>query len=314
MDIINCAFTIANASATLTGSTFFSNVSTYIIDEAHANGCYVILSIAPDSQWTTIADPEENLINTLATNIVNAINTYHFDGVDIDWEFPGTGQDVWFTELVRVVREKVKENNPNHLVTAAIGGGMWQPAHYDLTNSAQYLDYINVMCYDMVQSGGSYQNGLYRTTSFHNPTHSVGRTYTTSCSIDESVKIFKNTYNVPYSKLLVGVPFYGVKQTRSYDEEKGTWSSWAKSATINYSTLKSLKDNASYTYAFDENAKVPYIVKNDGTEFYSYDDPTSIGYKCEYIIDNELAGIMYWQNGADTTGDLVRAIKDGLNK
>ena len=49
-------------------------------------------------------------------------------------------------------------------------------------------------------------------------------------------------------------------------------------------------------------------------EFYSFDDPTSIGYKCQYIIDNNLGGIMNWQNGSDTTGDLVNAIKVGLSK
>ncbi len=312
MDIINCAFTIANASATLTGTNFFNNVTNYIIDSAHAKGCYVILSIAPESEWTTFANPDNNLVETLANNIVNAINTYHFDGVDIDWEYPKSGQYTWFTNLVQIVNQKVKANNPHHLVTAAIGGGMWQPAYYDLNNSIEYLDYINVMCYDMIQSGGSYQNGLYRTTTFDNNEFSVGRTYTTSCSIEETVNIFKNTYNISSNKLIIGVPFYAVRQSRTYTD--GVWSSWAKAGTNNYATIKALMSNPDYAYHFDNNSKVPYIVKNDGTEFYSFDDPTSLGYKCQYIIDNNLGGIMNWQNGSDTTGDLVNAIKVGLNK
>ena len=36
--------------------------------------------------------------------------------------------------------------------------------------------------------------------------------------------------------------------------------------------------------------------------------------KCDYVKKIGAAGIMYWQNGQDTTGDLVGAIKDGLNK
>ena len=143
-----------------------NNCVNYVIDRAHEEGCYVIMSIAPSSEWVTIANPENDLVETFANNIVAKINQYGFDGVDLDWEYPTSDQKTWFTELARVVREKVKANNPHHLVTAAVGGGMWQPPRYDLTNSKAYLDYINLMCYDMVQSDGSYQNGLYRTTSY----------------------------------------------------------------------------------------------------------------------------------------------------
>ncbi|MBO7080323.1 MAG: hypothetical protein J6W64_11115 [Bacilli bacterium] len=314
LDVVNCAFATANASASITGSTFFNNCVNYVIDRAHEEGCYVIMSIAPSSEWVTIANPANELVETFANNIVAKINQYGFDGVDLDWEFPESSQKTWFTELARVVREKVKANNPHHLVTAAVGGGMWQPPRYDLTNSKAYLDYINLMCYDMVQADGSYQNGLYRTTSYHDNVNNVGRTYTTSCSVKESVDFIKSNYSIPNEKIVVGVPFYAVKQTRSYDDVNGTWSAWKKSSSPGYTTVKGLLSNNDYTYRFDNNAKVPYIIKNDGTEFYSFDDPTSIACKCEYIIEQELGGMMYWQNGADTTGDLLNAMKTGLSK
>ena len=88
------------------------------------------------------------------------INLYGFDGVDIDWETPLSEEATSFTNMMRVIYEKVKANNPNHLVTAAIAGGMWQPPRYDLVNSHQYLDYINMMTYGMVSNNGYYQNAL----------------------------------------------------------------------------------------------------------------------------------------------------------
>lgn len=312
MDIINCAFTIADTSANLTSTTFFNNVNNYIINNAHNAGCYVIMSIGPSSEWTTIANPSNNLVDTFAANIVNAINAYHFDGVDIDWEFPSDSQKIWFTMMMNKIYNAVKANNPHHLVTAAIGGGMWQPAKYDLDNSKIYLDYINVMCYDMIQNNGSYQNALYRTNNYHNPTFNVGRSYTASCSIDETVAIFTSTYSIPNDKILVGIPFYAVRQTREYSN--GAWTNWTKAGTNNYQTIKSLMDDDNYSYYFDDLAKVPYIVKKDGTEFYSFDDSLSISYKCDYINSNNLAGIFYWQNGSDTTGELLGAIKTNLGK
>lgn len=59
---------------------------------------------------------------------------------------------------------------------------------------------------------------------------------------------------------------------------------------------------------------MPYIVKADGTEFISYDNARSIGAKSLYIIENELGGMMYWENGLDSTGALLNAMKTGLFK
>lgn len=304
LDIIYCAFTIADNSGNLTVNS--SYVKNYIMEKAHKQGCWVIMSIGPNSEWTTIANPDNDLIDTFATNIVNAINEYGFDGVDIDWEAPTTAQKTWFTSLMQTVYQKVKANNPNHLVTAAIGGGMWLPPRYDLSNSSKYLDYINVMCYDLSTANAQYQNALYASTSYNDQTNKVGWTLT-SCSIDETVKLYNKTYSVSYSKLIIGIPFYGVKQVKNSENE------WKKSGTNSYNDIKNnYLSNDDYKYVFDNTAKVPYLIKTDYTEFISFEDPTSIGYKCKYIVDNKLGGIMYWQNGQNITGELLAAIAEGI--
>ena len=311
LDIINCAFITADASGTLSGSTFLNNVTTYILPQAHEQGDWVIASIAPSSSWSTIA-ASPALVNTFANNIVTMINTYGFDGVDIDWETPIAGEEALFTAMMAVIFQKVKANNPYHLVTAAIGAGMWQPPRYDLSNSKQYLDFINMMAYDMASNTGYYQNALYRQTTYHNLTFSVGKTLT-SCSIDESVAFYVNNYAIPKSKIIVGIPFYGVRQTRTYTN--GSWTSWIKASTPYYHTLiSSYIGNANYTEYYDTGAQVPYLVKNDGTEFISYDNATSVAAKCQYVLDNEIGGIMYWENGTDNTGTLLAAMKAALNK
>lgn len=310
MDIINVSFAYAMADGTISanGTSVFSNYNNYIKTKARQNGCYVVLSLAPSSSWTTVANPENDLIDTLATNIVNTINTYGFDGIDIDWEYPKSGQYTWFTSLMQAIYTKVKANNPHHLVTAAIGGGMWQPAYYDLNNSKNYVDYINMMCYDAEKTAGHYQNALYRRSSYLDPTNKVGAN-TTSCSIHESVGIYNNTYGIPSSKIIVGIPFYGVTQTLV----EGSWKN--ADVAVRYATLKTyVADTENYTYVFDDVAKVPYLLSKDGQTFISFENEISIGYKADYIIDNNLAGMMVWQNGLDTTGDLVQAIKTNLNK
>lgn len=311
LDIINCAFITANSAGTLSGTAVLSNINNYIMPKARENGNWVIFSIAPDSDWSAIAS-NSTRINIFADNIVAMINQYGFDGVDIDWETPTTEEATRFTEMMRVIYTKVKENNPNHLVTAAIAGGMWQPPRYDLENSHQYLDYINMMTYGMVSNNGYYQNALSKSTTYDNPANNAGKTLT-SCSIEESIAIY-NSYGIPNSKIIVGVAFYGIKQTRSYDSVTQTWSAWVNGGSVSYNYINSIYLNSSnYHYNYDNQAGVPYLINEEGTIFISYDNPRSIAEKSEYIIDNGLAGMMYWENGLDLTGTLLLAMEAGLN-
>lgn len=313
LDIINGAFITAQSDGSLIGASFLSNMETYILPKAKIYGNWVVPSIAPSSAWSEIAISSSK-IEAFANNIVDLINEYGFDGVDIDWETPTTTEASRYTLLMRTVYQKVKENNPNHLVTTAITGGQWQPPRYDLVNSKAYIDYINLMTYGMVGTGAQYQNALYAASSYHNTQFNIGKTLL-SCSIDESVKMFKANYQVAYSQIIVGVAFYGMRQTRTYNTSTSSWSTWIQAGTVHYSDIvNNYQTNSSYIKAYDTRAGVPYIMKNDGSEFISYDNPKSILEKSEYIMNQELAGMMYWENGLDTTGTLLAALRTGLMK
>lgn len=296
MDIIYCAFATVDSEGNVTGNKYFKNVQDYIIPKAKKYGVYVVMVLAPDSSWTVFTNPVNNLVDTTVNNVIAKVNEIGFDGVDIDWERPKSGQETWFTNFASALNNKVKTNNSNHLVSAAITGGKWQPPSYDLTNSGQYLDYINVMTYGMERESRHYQNALYPSS------HSA-----VSCSIHESIPIF-NSYGIASSKLLIGLAFYGIKQTKED-------SSWGSASSVLYNSLvTNYINNSDYTIYFDDVAKVPYIMNSAGTVFISYDNEQSIQAKCEYIITNGVGGVMAWEAGCDTSGTLINAVKTGLNK
>lgn len=321
MDIIYCAFMeidtkggfsgvdASNNSIASSNARVRENIKNYIMPKAKEKGIYVIVSLggggaAPRDTFKIIAG-DATLRKTFANNIVNLINNYGYDGVDIDWETPTATEKENFTLLTKEIYEAVKKNNPNHFVTAAIGGGKWQPPRYDLTNSGKYLDYINIMTYSMCSESGYYQNALYPSSTFHNAEAKVGKTLI-SCSMEESKQIFLN-YNIPASKMIFGFAFYGIK-------EKLVNGVWSSGGSVMYDKIKAYQKSADYTYHFDDIAKVPYLLSADKTIFITYDDPMSIKIKCKYVLDNKMAGVMYWENGCDTTGDLVHAINEGMNK
>ena len=312
MDIIYCAFILLNEDGSIqANSRTISNITTYVLPKAHQEGCYVVPSIGgggstPAATFSTIAK-DATKRQKLAEELVKLVNQYGFDGIDIDWEKPADANEGKnFTLLMAEIHTAIKANNPNHLVTGAITGGKYQPPCYDLTNSGKYLDYINVMTYGMTYSNGQYHTALYKSSTYNDQVNKVGMTGAT-CSIDESVTIF-NSYNIPNSKLIFGLAFYGVKQVLTNGK-------WSKESSVFYTNIKNeLLESGEYKYVYDEKAGVAYLLSNDGKTFINYDDPTSIIAKCNYVLANKCAGVMYWENGCDLTGDLVKAIKDGLKK
>ena len=273
-------------------------IATYVLPNAKKEGIYVVPSIASGSATFSIVAADANLRHQFALNIVKVINQYGYDGIDIDWETPGSSEKANFTLMMEEIYTAVKANNPHHIVTAAIGGGKWQPPRYDLVNSKQYLDYINMMCYSMCSNSGYYHNALYPATSNADTVNKCGRTLS-SCSIDESVTIY-HSYGIPNSQIIISFAFYGIRQTK-------TDGSWSSGSSIFYDSIKNQIATGNYTYHYDERTQVPYLISSDGNTFISYDDARSIAEKCAYAKEQGLAGLMYWENGCDTTGELVHA-------
>lgn len=320
LDIIYCAFLLVDPDGTFfsgasksTNEKYLNRMTTYILPKAKEKGCYSVFSIGGGGQSDSFSDIAASALlrKVFINNIIEVINTYGFDGVDIDWEVPKAAEKANFTLLMKELYAAVKANNPNHLVTAAIGGGKWQPPCYDLVNSQQYMDYINMMTYGMVNEAGRSHCALHKSTTFADITNKIGKTLG-SCSIEESVVIY-NSYGIPNNKIIIGLSFYGMKQKRTYDSTSSTWSAWVADGTSSYTALKNLIGNG-YTEHYDTYVGAPYIINDAKTSVIFYDNPRSIKEKCEYVIAEGLAGVMYWQNGQDTTGDLLTAIKESFNK
>ncbi len=309
MDIIYCAFIMFNSDGTLQNNAgVLGSIEYSVLPKAKEKGIYTVISLGgggsdPSSAFAAVTK-DAGKRKILIDSIIKLINEYGFDGVDVDWETPTSSQAKYFTLFIKELNIAVKKNNPNHLVTAAIGGGRWQPPLYDLPNSNQYLDFINVMTYSMSSSSGYYQNALYHRSGYHNTQNKVGGTLT-SCSIDETVTIYNNL-GVPNNKLIFGLAFYGTRQYNSNGR-------WVSNGSVYYTSIKNQYFNdANYTYYYDEVAEVPYLLSNDKTTFISFEDPRSIKAKCEYVKNNNCAGVMFWENGCDSTGDLIQAIYDNL--
>src|SRR5262249_24059945 len=136
-----------------------------------------------------------NLPN-LVSNVMNAVNTYGFDGVDIDWEPFSAAANGWAAQqLAASLRAQL---GSRILTCAAIVND------YAFWGSVQgYFDRIQVMTYDMT--------GTWNPYSWHNAAL-YGPGSNAVWYVDLAISRFLSA-GVPASKLSLGIPFYGWQWT-----------------------------------------------------------------------------------------------------
>ena len=141
LDVINASFAYVYSDLTLD----MRNMSNYLsgLMSARQKGVRVVLSIQgygdASANFSTAARTEANR-KQFAANVLEAIETYHFDGVDIDWEYPGyfynntnkAAEAEVYTLLMKEIYETVKAKNSDYLVTAALPGGAEGHNRYNL--------------------------------------------------------------------------------------------------------------------------------------------------------------------------------------
>ena len=249
-----------------------------------------------------------------ANSCLEAVQKYHLDGIDIDWEYPcldwasidaSPDDRVNFTKMLQTVREIFDRYDPRLMLTIAVGNDSYFIENTEMDKVAKVLDYVSLMTYDM-RGCGDRMTGHH--TNLYKPQNA--RFPRAHRSVENSVKIFHDA-GVPLEKLIVGIAFYS-RMWRSVEstDRNGLWQ---KAAPGDYGpSYHDIKENYlnqnGFTRYYDKECEAPYLF--DGSTFISYDDEESIAAKCRYVKENGLGGVMYWEHSCDTSRTLLSAIED----
>ncbi|XP_021358847.1 probable chitinase 10 [Mizuhopecten yessoensis] len=267
----------------------------------------VLLAIGGWSHGTnafsdTVATPHNIL--TFSSNAVKYLRKYKFDGLDLDWEFPGSRgsppiDKFRFTSLVKGLRQEFDRTAgttglPRLLLTAAVSGGRSViDSGYEIRKLASYLDFINIMAYDL--------HGSWESTTGHNsPLYSHDQN-----SQDFAVRYWMNQ-GAPRGKLVLGLGLYGRSFTlRSSDdhalgaEAVGPGLAQPHTKTdgfMAYFEICSLVVRGWFRQ-WSNDSSVPYAYSD--TQWVGYDDVDSIAIKAQYVRSKGLGGAMVWSVDMD---------------
>lgn len=254
-------------------------------------------------------------------SIMNTMKELDLDGIDIDWEYPA--HDAWgsqksrpedtknFTSLIKELRGKLNMlpyQDRGYLLTFAAGAQEWYFDIVELDEVEKYVDYINVMSYDLT--------GRWSPTTGFNANLYRDKNNEAAYSVDQIIQGFL-TRNVDSKKLLLGIPAYSYGWTDVKLKDGVPYAS-GKPIDIDKTDLsyKAIQDkylNASaYKRYFDDESKAAYLYNGD--TFISYEDKEALEAKVQYIRDYKLGGVMVWEYHRDAEDGLIRYLSKQLNK
>ncbi|WP_299591362.1 glycosyl hydrolase family 18 protein [uncultured Microbulbifer sp.] len=345
---------------------------------------------------TTNADGSINHqgIEAFADSSVDFIREYGFDGVDIDYEYPTTMNDAGnpldfgianplrgslmesYVELMRVLREKLDEageqDGTHYMLTIASPSSGYLLRGMETMQITQYLDYVNIMTYDLHGAWNEYVG--HNSALFDNgndPELAAASVYSTSqyggigyLNIDWAVKYFRGS--MPAGRINVGIPYY----TRGWQGVSGGDNGLGGSAALpsqsecpegtggaadcghgavgidnmwhdldeggnemgagsnpmwhaknlengilgSYITDYGLDpandpDDAlvgTYVRNYDSVSEAPWLWNAEKSVYISTEDEESMDAKVQYVIDQGVGGIMFWELAGDYDFDAAK--------
>lgn len=296
-----------------------------LVTVAHAAGAKAIICVGgagTEADFQGATTPAN--LPAFVSNLVNFVNLYGYDGLDIDWEPFLSTDATQYTSLIDALRAAPGFPS-NKLLTIAAPAypsfGDSPTAEFTILASEQAkLDQINVMTYDL---SGPYPGWV---TWFNSPIFDGGFVFPGTSELVPSVQGAINNFTgngVAPAKLGVGVPFYGYVWTGGpgVTRPRQSWPSTnvPTVSTPGYNTIISgyYRTNR---YFWDTNAQAPYLsitntpAAND--MFISYEDASACQCKVSYVRNRGLGGLMIWELAQDFTPGqpqpLLQAIKQSL--
>ncbi|KAK6618323.1 hypothetical protein RUM44_002775 [Polyplax serrata] len=261
----------------------------------------VLISVAG---WSTGESKFSRMVSSatrrqkFVKSIAKFLDTYNFDGVDLDWEFPGAedlGGNKNDREFFSLLLEELAEVFllRNWILSASVSPSKFRVDDgYNVKEIASHLDLINVLAFDLHserEDVADHHSPLYRRK------HDQGLDifYNADYAIQYWIK-----KGAPREKLMLGIPFFGRSFSLANPEKwepgseiKGLGNEGPftqDDGFLGYFEICEMFTQSNWKKNKDSSDN-PYAVKGD--QWIGYDDTKSVSRKVNYAKRQHLGGV-----------------------
>lgn len=254
------------------------------------------------------------------SSVLQFLQNTHFDGVDLDWEYPGLPglgntcrpeDKENFTALLKEFRAALDklgiQEQKKYLLSFAAGAAPECLAFLEMSKIKEYVDFINLMTYDF--AGDWDATTGHHTNLFNSSLNPQGM------STAKAVDLFLAA-GAPKEKLIVGLAFYGHGWQEVNPKNNGLFQPGkAYPGDFSYRALsQDLINQNGFKRYWDKSASAPFLWNKHKKLFITYEDPESLQQKISYIRKKGLTGVMFWEFHEDKDGELINTIYKNIHR
>ncbi|HSZ36413.1 MAG TPA: glycosyl hydrolase family 18 protein [Acidimicrobiales bacterium] len=288
-----------NANGTLDESGsgwngFQSQDLTNLISRAHTAGERVVLTVTDFDQGSLNAlTSSPTAPGTLSSALIPLLDAKSLDGVNFDFEGDGSGDQAGLTNLITSVATALRGADPHWQITmdtyassAGDSGGF-----YNIPALAPAVDAFFVMDYELNLRGSS-----------------TAASPLTSSQFSSLTTMQQYTSAVPASKVILGVPFFGI----DWPTNNGTMAANAAGGANDIPDSQAATNGPEYWDPVTDTAWTSYQVGDQWHESY-YEGLNGLYDVSEMVAYFNARGVGIWALGMENNDSQMIAALDGIN-
>jgi GH18 family chitinase len=302
---------------------------------------YPHLTILPSFGGWTLSEPFHSIVidsahrQQFVDSAIELLKKYpFFDGIQIDWEYPGGGglsgkgknnieqEQQGYHNLLKELRHALDQygeiTGRSFELTTAINANKAIEFNHPWKKTLPYVNYVYLMSYDYL--------GMWTSTVGHQANLHTTANTPEQVSVEHQV-IQLNSLGIPNEKIVMGVPFYGRgwQGVNNFNAQKmenltseggmGKGSSLDDPGYFTYRDIaRFLLNNPKqgFEYHYDKKAEAAVLFNPEKREYISFDDTTSLKYKAKFVKEAKLAGVFAWEITGDHQDKLLNSLRKEL--
>ncbi|KAG9080401.1 hypothetical protein FRC06_006634 [Ceratobasidium sp. 370] len=245
---------------------------------------------------------------TFIKNVLTQLQSYGFDGIDIDWEYPGTerggvesdGQN--FLSLLVELQAAIKTSGRRVIVSFTAPASYWYLQQFPIEKMQYYTDWINLMTYDIHGSWDiKFNTGVLPHTAIPEVNTAVNMMLKAGVGmtkINLGIGFYGRSFTLANPSCNVGgCPMSGPGIAGPCTQGEGF---------LSYGEIEYLIKSKNLKPEYNSTSQTMTIKYDD--QWVGYENPDTIAQKLDYVLKRTMPGVLIWATDLDVNNELLSAV------